>query len=130
MAQDTKTYKDLDLNFNIHPIKKDINKLTGDMSVIGSFKNLISTNHYERPFQPDIGSNVRHLLFEPADAITAASLEREIRETINNWDPRITIKSANVIPKPDENGYQIRLEFYITNRTEPVNISFLLERIR
>jgi len=60
-------YSDLDLNFTIHPVKKDINRHVGDMAVINSIKNLVLTNHYERPFQPDIGSNIRRLLFENMD---------------------------------------------------------------
>ena len=130
MAQNTRTYRDLDLNFNIHPVKKDINKLTGEMAVVGAIKNLLMTNHYERPFQPEIGSNVKRMLFEPADTITAAQMEREIRECLVNFDPRVSIKASNVTPKPDDNAYEVRLEFYIANRTEPLNISFMLERIR
>ena len=130
MAQNTRTYRDLDLNFNIHPVKKDINKLSGEMAVVGAIKNLLMTNHYERPFQPEIGSNVKRMLFEPADTITAAQMEREIRECLVNFDSRVSIKASNVTPKPDENAYEVRLEFYIANRTEPLNISFMLERIR
>ena len=43
------------------------------MAVVNSIKNLILTNYYERPFQPEIGSNVRRLLFENVDAILSAS---------------------------------------------------------
>jgi len=130
MAQNARTYRDLDLNFNIHPITKDINKNVGEMAVVGAIKNLLLTNHYERPFNPELGSNVRRLLFEPADTITAAILERAIREALSNWDPRVTVKASNVFPQPDENAYQVRLELYIANRTEPMNITFMLERIR
>ena len=52
-------YKDLDLNFIVHPVRKDINKNTGALAVINAVKNLILTNHYEKPFHPEIGSNVR-----------------------------------------------------------------------
>jgi phage baseplate assembly protein W len=130
MAQNTRTYRDLDLNFNVHPVTKDLNKLTGEMAVVGAIKNLLLTNHYERPFQPEIPSNVRRLLFEPADTITAAQLERAIRECLSNWDARVSVKASNVIPQPDNKAYQVRLEFYIANKTEPLNISFMLERVR
>ena len=68
-------FSDLDLNFTIHPVKKDINRYTNETAVINSIKNLILTNHYERLFQPNIGSNVRRLLFENMDTITATTLE-------------------------------------------------------
>ena len=123
-------YKDLDLNFTIHPIKKDINKQTGEMAVINSIKNLILTNHYERPFNPDIGSNVRKLLFENLDIITATALEREISQTIQNYEPRVKLTKVYVNADYDNNGFKIRMEFFIVNRTDPVTINFFLERIR
>jgi hypothetical protein len=76
VAKTTRQYKDLDLAFTKHPIKKDVNKHVDDMAVINSVKNLISTSRYERLFQPEIGSSVRSLLFEPMDTITASALKR------------------------------------------------------
>ena len=125
-----RTYKDLDLLFNVHPIKKDINKHTAEMAVINSVKNLILTNHYERPFQPEIGSNVSKLLFENLDFVTAASLEREIIQTINNFEPRASVYRLKVIPDYDKNGFTVDMEFTIINRTEPITITFFLERVR
>jgi phage baseplate assembly protein W len=123
-------FKDLDLNFNIHPIRKDISKSIGPMAVVNSIKNLILTNHYERPFQPDIGSNVRRLLFENLDNITASTIKDEIERTIVNYEPRATVKTINVTADYDNNGFKVYLEFFIVNQTTPIIINFLLERIR
>lgn len=123
-------FKDLDLNFNVHPVKKDITKHTGEMAVINSVKNLILTNHYERPFQPELGSNIRRMLFENLDTVTAASIEREITQTILNFEPRVRIEQIIVTPRYDENAYSVQMTFSIINRTEPISINFLLERIR
>jgi phage baseplate assembly protein W len=129
-VQKTRQYSDLDLNFTIHPVKKDINVYTDEMAVINALKNLILTNHYERPFQPDLGSNVRKLLFENLDIITAAALEKEIEQTITNFEPRVGILDISVAPNDEKNSYGVTLRFNVINRTEPVTISFLLERIR
>lgn len=123
-------YSDLDLNFTIHPVKKDINRHTGDMAVINSIKNLVLTNHYERPFQPDIGSNVRRLLFENMDNITASSIEREIQQTISNYEPRARVSRINAVADFDRNGFKVEMEFFVINRTSPITINFFLERIR
>ena len=123
-------YSDLDLNFTIHPVKKDINRHVGDMAVINSIKNLVLTNHYERPFQPDIGSNIRRLLFENMDTITASSIEREIEQTISNYEPRARVSRINAISDFDKNGFKVEMEFFVINRTEPITINFFLERIR
>ena len=125
-----RTYKDLDLLFNVHPIKKDVNKHTAEMAVINSVKNLILTNHYERLFQPEIGSNVSKLLFEQLDFITAASLEREILQTIQNFEPRASVYRVKALPDYDNNGFTVNMEFTIINRTEPITITFFLDRVR
>jgi phage baseplate assembly protein W len=125
-----RTYKDLDLFFNVHPIKKDINKHTAELAVINSIKNLVLTNHYERLFQPDIGSNVNKLLFENMDVITAAALEREIQQVIENYEPRARIYRVSVIPDYDNNKFSVDMEFLINNLTEPITITFFLERVR
>jgi phage baseplate assembly protein W len=123
-------FSDLDLNFTIHPVKKDINRYTNETAVMNSIKNLILTNHYERPFQPNIGSNVRRLLFENMDTITATTLEKEIEQTIKNYEPRANISRLNVSPDYDNNGFKVYMEFFVVNRTTPITINFFLERIR
>jgi len=123
-------FKDLDLNFTIHPVRKDINRTIGPMAVVNSIKNLILTNYYERPFQPNVGSNVRRLLFENLDNITATTLKNEIERTIANNEPRATVKAINVKADFDNNGFKVYLEFFIVNQTNPIVINFLLERIR
>lgn len=123
-------YSDLDLNFNVHPVKKDINRWTDEQAVIHSVRNLLVTNHYERPFQPDLGSNIRRMLFEPLDNITASNLDREIRQTIANFEPRVRITTLQVAPLYDKNSFGIYMEFEIVNRSEPITIRFMLQRIR
>lgn len=123
-------YRDLDLNFLAHPVKKDVTKHVDEMAVINSVKNLILTNHYERPFQPDIGSNVQKLLFENMDNITASALEREIEQTIINFEPRVKLNSLDVVPNFDNNAFSVNMEFYIINRTDPITIQFFLQRVR
>jgi phage baseplate assembly protein W len=126
----SRQFKDLDLNFNIHPVRKDINKLFDEKAIINAVKNIVLTNHYEKPFNPDYGSNVRGLLFENLDVITASAVEREIEQAINNYEPRIQLIAVQVIPDFENNGFGVQMQFYVVNRTEPVSINFLLERIR
>ena len=90
ITTNTREYRDLDLNFKIHPIRKDINKHTAEMAVINSIKNLVMTQHYEVPFQPEVGSNIQKLLFEPLDSVTGSLVEMEIKQTIQNFEPRVS----------------------------------------
>lgn len=133
MATNTETvrsFKDLDLNFNIHPVRKDINMHKNEYAIINSVKNLILTNFYERVFQPQLGSNIRRLLFENIDNLIAARIEKEIEETILNFEPRVQISNITAIPDADRNAYGITLEFFVINNANPVTINFFLERIR
>ena len=91
-TKNIRQFKDLDLNFSIHPVRKDINKNLNEMAVINAVKNLVLTNHFEKPFHPEIGSNVRRLLFDNLDTVTASAIESEIRTTITNFEPRVSIK--------------------------------------
>ena len=126
----SREWLDLDLNFAIHPIRKDVNKHRAELAVINSIKNLVSTNHYEIPFQPEIGCNIRKLLFEPLDMVTATLIEREIIETIDNFEPRASVSKVVIKPDFDNNGFEVELLFKIINRTDPVAIKFFLERVR
>ena len=126
----SRVYKDLDLNFNIHPIKKDINKHTAERAVINSIKNLMLTNFYERPFRPNLGSNVRSLLFEPLDSGTASLLEIAIRDVIKNYEPRARINRLYVEADFENNGFKTEMEFFVLNLTTTLTINFFLERAR
>lgn len=128
--ESTRTFRDLDLNFTIHPVRKDVNTHKNEYAIINSVKNLVLTNHYERPFRPEIGSSIRRLLFENIDPIIAAQLERAVVETIENFEPRVQVSTITALPDPDRNGYSMQLEFFIINRAEPITINFFLERIR
>jgi phage baseplate assembly protein W len=128
--ESTRTFRDLDLNFNIHPITKDVNTYNNEYAIINSVKNLVLTNHYERPFRPEIGSSIRRLLFENIDSIVAAQLERAVTETVNNFEPRAKISKVVAVADFDNNGYKMQLEFFIINSTSPITINFFLERIR
>ena len=124
-----RTFSDLDLNFKLHPVKKDVNILLNEIAISNSIKNLVLTNHYERPFQPEVGSNIRRLLFDNLDAITT-NIEREIRETVDNFEPRAKVHKVTAVAAPDQNGYKMKLEFFVLNNTSPITINFFLERVR
>ena len=59
----SRIYKDLNLNFSANPVTQDVTTVTDVISVKRSIRNLLLTNHYDRPFHPEIGSNIQHLLF-------------------------------------------------------------------
>jgi len=123
-------YTDLDLTFAPHPAKKDLMISTGELAVVRALKNLLLTNYYEKPFQPEYGSNIRKLLFEPMSPITSSALAKEVEYVIKNFDHRVSLKSVNVTALYDDNVYQVTIYFYIENLVEPFTADFILSRLR
>ena len=126
----TRIYKDLDLDFGRNTVTNDVNKLTDVEAVKRSVRNLINTNHFERPFHPEIGGNVRALLFENMTPLTALNLQRKIEEVLNNFEPRAKITQIIADPDIDRNGYRLEIRFYVIGIQNPITVETFLERLR
>ena len=124
-------YKDLNLNFGRHPVTKQISVLTDVSAVKRSVRNLVQMGEYEKPFHPEIASGVRDMLFENMTPFTAHALQTKITDVINNFEPRVLLTRVEVVPRFDENQYEVIVEFYIQNApAELIDLSFTLERLR
>ena len=126
----SRIYKDLDLNFGRNIVTNDVNKLTDVEAVKRSVRNLINTSHYERGFHPEIGSDVRSILFEPMTPLTALNLQRKVAEVLNNFEPRINLVQILANPDLDRNSYALKITFYVIGVPEPVTVETFLERLR
>jgi phage baseplate assembly protein W len=130
MANLQKIYSDIDFTFTRKPSGGDVALSYDQQAVIRSIRNLLMTNHYERPFNPDLGSSMNALLFEPLTSFTASQLENTIRTTIKNYEPRAILKDVKVIPMSDKNAYTVNLTFFLENATQATTLSVILERNR
>ena len=130
MATLQKIYSDLDFMFGINPGTKDVTLSYDVKAVIRSVRNLVMTHHYERLFNPDLGSKVGFLLFEPISPLTASQIETQISITIQNFEPRVIIDTINVQASDELNGYNVTLSFYIENATQLTTTTLFLERIK
>jgi len=126
----SKQWRDLDLSLVLHPIRKDIVPLRDDNAIRNAVKNLLLTNFYERPFNHNIGANLRALLFEPADAITRMAIKDNIERTLTEHEPRIKILDINVQDLRDENAYSIFVSFLIKEFDREEDVEIVLRRIR
>tara|TARA_R100000697_G_scaffold24589_1_gene32480 strand:- start:178 stop:621 length:444 start_codon:yes stop_codon:yes gene_type:complete len=130
-ARSTRIYSDLGLSFERNVATKDLIVKKDVDAVKQSVRNLILTNHYERPFHPEIGSNVTALLFEPMNPITANVLQRTIAEVIENFEPRARLVSVIASSQPDRNAYEVTISFYVVNVPgELIELTTMLERSR
>ena len=131
IARNVRQYTDLDLFFGKKATSKDISKVTDIQAVKRSIRNLVLTNHYEKPFHPEIGSGVRGILFEPMTPLTAHILTRKIEDVIENFEPRARLISVRALPNLDRNEYECTIEFFVVNApTELVDLTVFLERLR
>jgi len=120
---------DIDLLFKNKP-NGEIFKKFDAAAVKQSVKNLILTNHFEKPFQMFYGGNVRDQLFEMADTVTSSDIKDNIIRAIQSYEPRAIVRDLKVTPFPEENGISIVLTFQVTNSTEIITLSTNLTRLR
>ena len=129
-SRSARIYKDLDLDFQKNTATKDIQKLTDIEAVKRSVRNLIKLNHYEKPFRPEGGSNLRAMLFEKITPQINHAISKQIDLLIRNYEPRCRLVQLNVQPDVDRNGYRASISFYVVNSPERVEVETFLERLR
>jgi len=130
LSTNSRRWSDLDLDFNAHPVTKDISTKTDVEAVKRSIRNLILTNKYERPFQPQIDGGVTRHLFELATPLTYSDIESTIKNTVSNFEPRAEVISVDVSGDLDKNGFNVIINFKVLNTADPVTIELFLERLR
>jgi len=123
-------YSDLDLSFKPHPVSGDILLKTNKDAVKKSVRNLILLSKYEKPFQPEIHSGVRELLFENVDSITALNIRSNIEDVLRANEPRISLKNVLVYHKDEDDFFEITVVFSIRNENELIKVTTPLEILR
>ena len=125
------TFKDLSVTFKKHPVTSDLVTVKDKAAIVQSISNLLLTNKGERPFQPNLGSNIKRVLFEPMDYASAGLIKTEIRDTLKIYEPRVSVQRIYCEPDFDNNAYQVEVQFKIVGREDaPVVVDFFLERTR
>ena len=129
-TQTRQYYADFTTNLDPHPDKKDLLRNINEDAVITSIKNLLATARFERLNKPLIGASIRKYLFEPISELTEADLRGAILNAIHNYEPRANVQELLVTGDPDNNTYNITLTISVINRSDPINVQFLLQRVR
>ena len=125
------TFKDLSVTFKKHPVTDDLVSVKDKAAIVQSITALLLTRKGERPFQPELGCDVQNILFEPLDYASAAIIKQEIRETIDRYEPRVSLGKLRCTPDYDNNGYNVELQYTIIGREDvPIAVEFILERTR
>jgi phage baseplate assembly protein W len=127
----SRSFKDISLSFEPHPVTRDLPILNNERAIIRSVRNLVETIRTERFFNSSLGSNVRSSLFEFVDYASASIIQDQIKEVVTNYEPRVSDLIVQVDPKPDSNEFEVTIQFVIIGQEIPSQqFSFILEATR
>ena len=127
----SKGFKDISLSFQPHPVTNDLPVLTNERAITRSVRNLVETIPTERFFNSILGTDIRDSLFENFDRQQVMMIEEQIRETLDNFEPRVSNVGATVKARPDDNQFDVNVFFDITGLQIPTqSFSFILEPTR
>ena len=127
----SRSYKDISLSFEPHPVTKDLGVIKNANAIVRSVRNIVETIPTERPFNSVLGSNVRDSLFDFVDFGTASDIQDQIIVAIENFEPRVDNVVVEVEPSPDENAFEVTVIFDIIGQEFPTQeYTFLLEATR
>jgi len=123
-------YKDFDILFDVHPVTRKLNTLTNSDAIKRALKNIILTDKFERPYNPEFGSDVRQRLFETHDGTVADDIATDVELAIKNFEPRAVLLDVRVEERLEQNGVIITIVFRAENKTTPETVNFFVERVR
>ena len=129
-TRNSRPFRDIDLDFDRNTITNDVNVVEDVIAIKRSVRNLVQTNFYERPFQPELGCGIRELLFEPFTPMTKIFLQRKIEEVLINYEPRINLQNVAVDDDQDNNRLVVDIYFYVVGVPGPQQVSTFLQRVR
>ena len=121
-------FTDIDINMKNHPETGDVVLKYDINAVKRAIRNLVLTNHYEIPFKPNLGTNLRGMLFDLNDDPSRIVLEQQIKDMLNNFEPRADF--TNIMSSAIGNSLNVTVMFTIGNTPEPHSLDLILERIR
>jgi phage baseplate assembly protein W len=125
-----KSYKDLSFDFTANPQTGDVATVKDAVSVKRGIKNILLTAPFERLFQPEFGSGIKNILFEPMTPLTEQRLSDACRDAIDAWEKRASVINITVISEEEYNRYRVAIKFSINNSLETEQVDVFLNRER
>ena len=124
-------FKDLSMTFQSSPLNDDLIALKNANAIARSLRNIVFTLPGEKFFNPNFGSRITESLFENIDEISATVIVDEIRESIDNYEPRVELIDVNVNPDYENNGFNVNIVYEIIGIEIPAQeLQFVLQSNR
>jgi phage baseplate assembly protein W len=130
LSRKSKNFVDISLAFESSPVTGDITVLRDERAINNSIKNLIMIMPTEVPFESDVGSTVRNLLFDVIDEGTGGLIALEVERTIKYNEPRAEILNVVADPQPDQNNFMLTVAYKIVGYDQVFTVSTILEPTR
>lgn len=130
LARKSKSFIDLSLAFEPHPVTGDITILKNERAINNAIRNIIMTSIGETPFNRNMGSSVKSYMFELFDDGTAGMISNEIERAIRYSEPRVEIESVDVQGQPDQNRFFCRVQYKIVGYEEVFTVDTILTPTR
>jgi phage baseplate assembly protein W len=129
-VKDVRKFKDIDLSFKVNPFTKDIYLKQDEEAVKTALRHLILTKNFERPFHPEVGTQVTSLLFENFSPSVRIAMEKTIEDAILKFEPRVKLNNISILELQDGNTLEVTINFTLRNVNRPVTLTTLLTRVR
>lgn len=123
-------FLDVDLTFKRNQITNDVRIKSDAAAINQSLKNLILTNHFERPFDPEFGGNIWEMIFEPLDSFSVINIEDRIQRAIKIKEPRVENLRIKIRPLREENTVIIKIYYTVPRSDAEQTTQFSIERVR
>lgn len=127
----SKAFKDISLSLQINPLNYDLIDIKNESAIARSLRNLVLTVPGERFFNQNLGSRVSRSLFENISEVSASVVQDEIRNTIENYEPRVSLIDIKVSPNDEYNEFNVTIQYYIIGiDARPQELTFALQSAR
>jgi len=124
-------FKDISMTFQSNPLNEDLIALKNANAIARSVRNIVMTLPGEKFFNPSFGSRITESLFENIDDVTATIIIDEIRESIDNFEPRVELLDVQAFPDYDNNGFDVTIIYEIIGIEIPAQeLQFVLQSSR
>lgn len=91
----------------------NITTSTSSEAINNSIQNILFTTKGEKVGDPEFGSNIKFLLFEPMDEITIQLLKSNIYDCITKYEPRVKVNYINIVSYEESNFYKLQIIYTI-----------------
>ena len=99
--------------------KGDFKRIKDIEVLISSWNNILITPRRTYMFDPEYGSNLYKMIFEPADQSTEEEIIEKVVEALRTYDPRATVKNVSVTFLTSRKGFNVAVEvLYSGQNTE------------